>query len=691
VGSKLIIVESPAKAKTIQNFLGEEFKVVATKGHIRDLPEKRFGIKIEGEKFIPQYQITKNHKDIVKELKKIAKNAEQIYIATDEDREGEAIGYHVTQLLGKDIDEVERIVFHEITPSAIKKALENPRKIDLNRVNAQQTRRLLDRIVGYKLSPLLAKKIQRGLSAGRVQSATLKLVVDREREIQNFVPKPYYTIEGIFKGSEGKLVKWRGKTLEKFSIGSREEAEEILSQLKDKTFHLTNIQEKTTITKAPPPFMTSTLQQVASSELGFSPRKTMEIAQRLYEGVETPIGKVGLITYMRTDSLHLAPEAREEAVKFIEEKFGKEYAEPKEFKTKSKTAQEAHEAIRPTHIELTPESLKKYLSRDDLKLYQLIFNRFIASQMKGAQYQTTKLFLEGGDGVFKIAGRKLTFPGFYKIYGEPSPDIPLPPIEKGEEVKPEKLEWKEHFTKPPERYTEAMLIKKMEELGIGRPSTYAPTITLLKKRGYIDLLKKKIHPTENAFKVIELLEKHFPNIVDSHFTANMEEMLDRIASGQEEWQKVLKEFYFPFVEQIKQKEKEIPSQKVQIPIGEKCPLCGGELLLRKGRFGEFIGCSNFPKCRYTRPKESKPKEPKKIEGVHCPDCGGDIVVRRGRSGEFYGCSNYPNCHFTTSHLPIAKCPSCGHLAVKKESKKGEITQCLQCKEVFSSEKGEIEK
>jgi DNA topoisomerase-1 len=675
VGKKLIVVESPAKAKTIQNFLGEEFQVIATKGHIRDLPEKRFGIKIENGHFYPQYQITKNHREIVKQLREAAKGAEKIYIATDEDREGEAIGFHILEVLGKRPEEVDRIVFHEITPKAIERALANPRKLDLNRVDAQQARRLLDRIVGYKLSPLLAKKIKKGLSAGRVQSATLKLVVDREREIQQFKPRPYYTIEGKFKGVEGKLVKWGGKELEKFSIGSEEEARAIVERLKGLSYRVGREERREQVVKAPPPFMTSTLQQTASTELRFSPRRTMELAQRLYEGVPTPIGEVGVITYMRTDSLHIAPEAREEAAQFIRERFGEEYLEPKEFKVKGKRAQEAHEAIRPTHIELTPEELKGYLGEEEWKLYDLIFRRFIASQMKGARFASHSIYIDSDrEGAqFKLHGRKLLFDGFYKIYGKPAEELELPPFQVGESVPIEEVKYTQHFTKPPDRYTEAGLIKKMEELGIGRPSTYAPTITLLKRRGYINLKKRAIHPTEEAFKVIGLLEEHFPEIVDSKFTANMEEMLDQIATGREDWQEVLRDFYFPFEEQLKRKEKEIPSQKVEIPTGERCPECGGELIIRDGKYGKFIGCSNFPACRYRRSLHRK--EVKKLEGVKCPKCGGELVVRHSKKGEFLGCSNYPKCRFIAPFSVVEEsCDSCGGELVTRE---GEV-KCLRC-------------
>ena len=719
MAKNLIIVESPAKAKTIKNFLGKDFEVVASKGHIRDLPKSSFGIKIENNEFIPQYRITKDHQQVAKELKEKAKKAKTIYIATDEDREGEAIGYHIAYVLGKNPKELPRIVFHEITKKAIKEALENPRELDLNRVNAQQARRLLDRIVGYKLSPLLAKKIQKGLSAGRVQSAALKLVVDREREIQEFKPQEYWSIEGIFKNKEGELIQYNNKKLEKFDIKTKEEAEKIVNELKPLDYKVSKIEKKITSVKSPAPFMTSTLQQAASSELGFSPKKTMQIAQKLYEGVKTPVGETGIITYMRTDSLNIAKEAQEAALEIIKQSIGEEYAEPKTYKTKSSSAQEAHEAIRPVDVRLTPNDLKNYLTKDELKLYTLIYNRFLASQMKDAKYEIQNIYLTNEKGEFKISGRKLIFDGFYKVYGKPSADDLLPGFNEGEVLKPEEIKATQHFTKPPERFTEASLIKKLESLGIGRPSTYAPTITLLQNRDYVEVKEKKLYPTPIAFTVIETLEKHFPEIVDANFTANMEEMLDEIASAKKDWQEVLREFYNPFIELVQKKEKEIPSQKIAKPIGELCPECGKELVIRKGRFGEFIACTGYPKCKYTRPleevekksgikcekcgaemvikkgkkgeflacsnypecKNTKPLNPPEIlEDVKCPECGGDIIKRNSRRGEFYGCSNYPKCNFISKYRPVnKKCPECGYLMAKRTYRGKEIYECIKCK------------
>lgn len=719
MAKNLIIVESPAKARTIKNFLGKDYEVIASKGHIRDLPKTSFGIKIEDDKFIPQYRVTKDHQQIAKELKEKAKKADTIYIATDEDREGEAIGFHIAHVIGKNPDELPRIVFHEITKSAIKKALENPRQLDINRVNAQQARRLLDRIVGYKLSPLLNKKIQKGLSAGRVQSAALKLVVDREREIKEFKPKEYWTIEGIFKNKEGNLIKYNGKKIEKFDIKTKEEAEKIVDELKPLEYVVSKIEKKITTSKSPAPFMTSTLQQVASSELGFSPRKTMQIAQKLYEGVKTPVGETGIITYMRTDSLNIAKEAQDAAIKFIKENIGEEYAEPKTYTTKNQTAQEAHEAIRPVDVRLTPEDLKNYLTKDELKLYRLIYNRFLASQMKDAKFETQNIYISNEKGEFKISGKRLIFDGYYKVYGKPSADTLLPEFKENEKLKLDNIKATQHFTKPPERFTEASLIKKLESLGIGRPSTYAPTITLLQNRNYVEVKEKKLHPTEIAFTVIEILEKHFPNIVDANFTANMEEMLDNIASGSKNWQEMLKEFYYPFMELIQKGEKEIPSQKISKPIGELCPECGAPLVIRKGRFGEFIACSSYPKCKYTRAIEEKEQKvdvkcdkcgadmvikrgkrgeflacsnypeckntkplnpPEVLEDVKCIECGGDIIKRKGPRGEFFGCSNYPECKFISKYRPVnKKCSECGYLMAKRTYRGKEVYECIKCK------------
>ena len=734
----LIIVESPAKAKTIKKFLGEDYDVVASKGHIRDLPQKKFGIKIKDKSFEPEYEISADHDQIVKRIKTLAKKADQIYLATDEDREGEAIAYHIAASIGKQAEDLPRIVFHEITKSAISNALSSPRKLNIASVNAQQARRLLDRIVGYKLSPLLHLKIQRGLSAGRVQSAALKIVVDREREILNFKPVEFHSIDAVFKKDlEAELVEFRGEKMEKLSIKNAAQASEIISELQKDKFSVESIESKSRKTNPYPPFMTSTLQQAASTALGFNPRKTMSLAQSLYEGVNTKNG--GAITYMRTDSLNIAKEAIAAARELIEGRFGEKYLpkSPNLYATKSKGAQEAHEAIRPTDLKLTPELAQKILPRDEYRLYALIYNRFVASQMSPSVSQIQTIIVRGEAGAFKISGRKVEFDGFYKAYGDLDKDKILPSLSAGDAMSLQSLSSQQHFTEPPARYSEASLIKKLESLGIGRPSTYAPTISLLTARNYVNIEQKHLVPSEIAFKITEMLEQNFKNIVDSEFTSKMEEKLDDIAENKADWQQILADFYYPFMDEIAKGKTSIASQKLAEKIGEACPNCGGELLKRQGRFGEFIACSNYPKCKYSRnadasaegaseekaapevldekcpqcgknlikrkgrygefiacegyPKckysrkiegTAKEKKPLLSTGVKCPSCGtGEIVERFSRRGKFYGCTNYPKCGFVSNYAPIARaCPQCGNsYMLRKELKKGNFAECPQCK------------
>ena len=734
----LIIVESPAKAKTIKKFLGDDYDVVASKGHIRDLPQKKFGIKIKDKSFEPEYEISADHDQIVKQIKTLTKKADQIYLATDEDREGEAIAYHIAASIGKQAQDLPRIVFHEITKSAISNALSSPRKLNIASVNAQQARRLLDRIVGYKLSPLLNLKIQRGLSAGRVQSAALKIVVDREREILNFKPVEFHSIDAVFKKDlEAELVEFRGKKMEKLSVKSAAQASEIVLTLQKDRFSVESIESKSRKTNPYPPFMTSTLQQAASTALGFNPRKTMSLAQGLYEGVNTKNG--GAITYMRTDSLNIAKEAIAAARELIEQRFGEKYL-PKSanlYATKSKGAQEAHEAIRPTDLKLTPELAQKILPRDEYRLYALIYNRFVASQMSPSVSQIQTIIVRGEEGAFKISGRKVEFDGFYKAYGDLDKDKILPSLSAGDAMSLQSLSSQQHFTEPPARYSEASLIKKLESLGIGRPSTYAPTISLLTARNYVNIEQKHLVPSEIAFKITEMLEQNFKNIVDSEFTSKMEEKLDDIAENKADWQQILADFYYPFMDEIAKGKTSIASQKLAEKIGEVCPNCGGELLKRQGRFGEFIACSNYPKCKYSRNVDTsaegaseekaapevldekcpqcgknlikrkgrygefiacegypKCKYSRKIEGaakeekplistgVKCPSCGtGEIVERFSRRGKFYGCTNYPKCGFVSNYAPIARaCPQCGNsYMLRKELKKGNFAECPQCK------------
>ncbi len=685
----LIIVESPAKAKTIGNFLGKNYEVIASKGHIRDLPKTSFGIKIENDTFKPEYKITADHSTLVKELKAKANEASQIFLATDEDREGEAIAYHIAKALGKDANSLPRIVFHEITKSAIENALKNPRKLNIHSVDAQQARRLLDRIVGYKLSPLLAQKIQKGLSAGRVQSAALKIIVDREKEIKAFIPLKYFSIDMIFaKDLDSELVEFDGKKIEKLSITNEDRAKFILEECKKGGFKVKEIESKERKVLPPPPFMTSSLQQSASNNLGFSPKKTMMVAQKLYEGVSTHQGVMGVITYMRTDSLNLAKEALKAARSFIKENFGENYLPPKEkiYTSKAKGAQEAHEAIRPTNLSFTPQIAQKFLDKDELKLYTLIYNRFLACQMKEALWQIQNVFVENEKAVFKISGRKILFDGYYKVYGEKDKDKILPDFKSSQSLKIQNLELNSHFTEPPSRYSEAGLVKKLESLGIGRPSTYAPTISILTSRDYVRIEQKQLIPTEIAFNVTEILEKHFSYIVDSEFSAKLENTLDLVAEDKADWQEVLRGFYHPFMKKIEEGKINIKSQKTFTKIDELCPKCGGELAIRKGRYGEFIACLNFPKCKYSRKLENKDANsnalPKKNStGIKCPKCQtGELIERSSKRGKFYGCTAYPNCDFISKYKPSEElCEHCGEHLVTKELKKGTFLECLKCK------------
>lgn len=686
----LIIVESPAKAKTIGNFLGKDYEVIASKGHIRDLPKTSFGIKIEDENFKPEYRISNDHSSLVKELKEKAKKAKTIYLATDEDREGEAIAYHIAKAINKDENSLPRIVFHEITKSAIENALKNPRSLNVNSVNAQQTRRLLDRIVGYKLSPLLNQKIQKGLSAGRVQSAALKIIVDREREIKAFTPLKYFSIDMIFeKDLQAELVEFQNQKIEKLSLTNEDRAKLIFEACKNANFKIKDIESKDRKIAPQAPFMTSTLQQSASNRLGFNPKKTMMIAQKLYEGVKTHQGIMGVITYMRTDSLNIAKEALEEVRKLIKNDFGKEYLPSKAniYTTKSKGAQEAHEAIRPTNLSFTPKLASEFLEKDEARLYTLIYNRFLASQMNPAISQTQNVYAKSNEASFKISGRKILFDGHYKVYGDMDKDKILPNLKLEDILNIQNIELNSHFTEPPSRYSEAGLVKKLENLGIGRPSTYAPTISLLSAREYVRIDKKQIIPNEIAFVVTEVLEQNFSDIVDSDFTSKMEDKLDIIAEGKMDWQEVLREFYFPFMRKIDEGKKNIKSQKTFTKLDETCPDCGGELAIRKGRYGEFIACLNFPKCKYSRnlkqETQNEEKSEKKLNtiGVKCPSCQeGEIVERFSKRGKFYGCSAYPKCNYISKYKPSEeKCSKCGETLIIKELKKGTFLECLKCK------------
>ncbi|PUD87248.1 type I DNA topoisomerase [Helicobacter pylori] len=730
----LIIVESPAKAKTIKNFLDKNYEVIASKGHVRDLSKFALGIKIDETGFTPNYVVDKDHKELVKQIIELSKKASITYIATDEDREGEAIGYHVACLIGGKLESYPRIVFHEITQNAILNALKTPRKIDMSKVNAQQARRFLDRIVGFKLSSLIASKITKGLSAGRVQSAALKLVIDKEREIKAFKPLTYFTLDALFESHlEAQLISYKGNKLKAQELIDEKKAQEIKDELEKESYAISSIIKKSKKSPTPPPFMTSTLQQSASSLLGFSPTKTMSIAQKLYEGVATPQGVMGVITYMRTDSLNIAKEALEEARNKILKDYGKDYLPPKAkvYSSKNKNAQEAHEAIRPTSIILEPNALKDYLKPEELKLYTLIYKRFLASQMQDALFESQSVVVACEKGEFKASGRKLLFDGYYKILGNDDKDKLLPNLKENDPIKLEKLESNAHVTEPPARYSEASLIKVLESLGIGRPSTYAPTISLLQNRDYIKVEKKQISALESAFKVIEILEKHFEEIVDSKFSASLEEELDNIAQNKADYQQVLKDFYYPFMDKIEAGKKNIISQKVHEKTGQSCPKCGGELVKKNSRYGEFIACNNYPKCKYikqtenahdgakqelcekcggemvqkfsrngaflacnnypecknTKSLKNTPNAKETIEGVKCPECGGDIALKRSRKGSFYGCNNYPKCNFLSNHKPINKrCEKCHYLMSERIYRKKKVHECIKCKErVFLEE------
>ncbi|GAA7348723.1 type I DNA topoisomerase [Helicobacter pylori] len=730
----LIIVESPAKAKTIKNFLDKNYEVIASKGHVRDLSKFALGIKIDETGFTPNYVVDKDHKELVKQIIELSKKASTTYIATDEDREGEAIGYHVACLIGGKLESYPRIVFHEITQNAILNALKTPRQIDMSKVNAQQARRFLDRIVGFKLSSLIASKITKGLSAGRVQSAALKLVIDREREIRAFKPLTYFTLDAYFEPHlEAQLISYKGNKLKAQELIDGKKAQEIKNELEKESYTISSIIKKSKKSPTPPPFMTSTLQQSASSLLGFSPTKTMSIAQKLYEGVATPQGVMGVITYMRTDSLNIAKEALEEARNKILKDYGKDYLPPKAkvYSSKNKNAQEAHEAIRPTSIVLEPNALKDYLKPEELKLYTLVYKRFLASQMQDALFESQSVVVACEKGEFKASGRKLLFDGYYKILGNDDKDKLLPNLKENDPIKLEKLESNTHVTEPPARYSEASLIKVLESLGIGRPSTYAPTISLLQNRDYIKVEKKQISALESAFKVMEILEKHFEEIVDSKFSASLEEELDNIAQNKADYQQVLKDFYYPFMDKIEAGKKNIISQKVHEKTGQSCPKCGGELVKKNSRYGEFIACNNYPKCKYVKQAENTndgakqescekcggemvqkfsrngaflacnnypeckntkslkntPNANEIIEGVKCPECGGDIALKKSRKGSFYGCNNYPKCRFLSNHKPINKrCEKCHYLMSERIYRKKKAHECIQCKErVFLEE------
>ncbi|MFA4954155.1 MAG: type I DNA topoisomerase [Patescibacteria group bacterium] len=687
---KLVIVESPTKAKTISRFLGKDFTVLASYGHIRDLPKSKLGVDTE-HNFEPSYIIPPDHKSKVKEIQQAAKKAKQILLATDEDREGEAIAWHLAQILEADPEKMGRITFHEITEAAIKDALKNPRALDLNLINAQQARRILDRLVGYELSPFLWRKIRRGLSAGRVQSVAVRLIVEREREVKAFNPEEYWSVEGEFSASgaketfEGKLHSLDGKTLDKMALKTKEQTDEILQELEGKPFSVSAVESKERKTTPPAPFTTSTLQQEANKRLGFSAKQTMSLAQRLYEGIELGSGPVGLITYMRTDSVAMSDKFLTEAADFVTATYGEEYklAEPRRFKTKSKGAQEAHEAIRPADPKLIPEDIEKHLEPQEFKLYRLIWQRALATQMKDALILGTSADLTSGRAIFRSTGQQVVFDGYLKLYPDQDKDKYLPKLEKGSAVSALKIEGKQHFTEPPPRYTDASLVKALEEAGIGRPSTYAPTISTIVERDYVERdEKKRLLPTQIGFEVTDLLIKHFPDIVDYDFTSRMEASLDRIADGEMEWRPLLEAFYGPFHMTLQKKEAEMEKEEQALAEGVVCEKCGSPMTVKRGRFGKFLACTNYPECKGTKPLpgEQKKAEPEPTDEI-CEACGAPMVKKIGRYGPFLSCSRYPDCKTIKSiEVPVRDengnpitCPKCKQgTTIERMSKKKKV-------------------
>ena len=669
----LVIVESPSKAKTIGKYLGSTYKVIASVGHVRDLPKSKMGINIEND-FEPEYIQIRGKGELIKELKKEAQEASKVYLATDPDREGEAISWHLCHILGLDPKEPVRVTFNEITKDTVKAAIKQPRPIDLSLVDAQQARRVLDRLVGYEISPILWRKVRKGLSAGRVQSATLKIICDREREIEAFVPKEYWNITVDFENEKpfsGKVTEYKG---EKLNLSSEEETKKAVNDLEQGTYKVSSVTNKERIAKAFAPFTTSSMQQDASNKLGFTTKKTMSVAQKLYEGINVPgRGTMGLITYMRTDSVRISDEARKACYAYITENIGKEYTAYNVYQNKKKDIQDAHEAIRPANVFVDPEEIRD-VDKDLYRLYKLVWERFVASQMAPARFDTTQVNIENGDYTLKAYGSIRTFQGYQKIYAsgrDEDKDKALPPLKEGDVLTAKEVNTEQKFTEPPQRFTEASLVREMEEKNIGRPSTYAPTISNLMDRDYVERppRTKIIKPTELGFTVTGFMENHFKDIVDLNFTSEMEDRLDGVESSSTDWKQILRDFYGPFkkeldeasnVERIKQKEVPAVDDDGNEVICEKC---GKPMLIKTGRFGQFMACSGFPECRNTKPII-------KNVGVKCPECGGDIVQKRGKSGKlFYGCSNYPKCNVSFWDKPVnRKCPVCGKLLVEKHKK-----------------------
>ena len=662
----LVIVESPSKAKTIGKYLGSRYNVIASVGHVRDLPKSKLGIDID-DNFEPQYISIRGKGDLIKSLKKEASKASKVYLATDPDREGEAISWHLAFLLGLDPEEACRIEFNEITKDTIKEAIKHPRKINMGLVDAQQARRVLDRLVGYQISPLLWRKVRKGLSAGRVQSAALKIICDREREIEKFEPKEFWNITAEFKKGkkfQAKLAEANGK---KIIVENKAQNDNIIKELNSGEFIVSDVKEKIRMQKPYPPFTTSSLQQDAGNKLNFNAKKTMMIAQQLYEGVDVKgRGTTGLITYLRTDSVRVSDAAKQVAKELIVSKFGAEYSANNVFSNKKKDIQDAHEAIRPAIIELEPELIKDSLTADQFKLYKLIWNRFMASQMSQSKSNSMQVSIANGIYGFKANGSELLFDGFRRLYNTADDEGArlLPSLEKDEKLKAESLKGEQSFTQPPARYTEASLVKELEDKDIGRPSTYAPIVSTLTERKYVGREKKALKPTELGFLVNDLMEEYFKDIVDAGFTANMENRLDDVEVGSQKWKDLISEFYGPFKKELDVADRAIEKIVVEdVPTGELCELCGKPMVIKAGRFGDFIACSGYPECKNTKPII-------KTIGVKCPNCGKDIVARKSKRGRiFYGCSGYPECKTVFWNKPTDKrCPECNGILLEKKTK-----------------------
>lgn len=698
MAKKLVVVESPAKAKTIKKYLGRGYTVEASMGHIRDLPKSQLGVNVE-DNFEPKYITIRGKGELLAKLRKAAKTSDKVYLATDPDREGEAISWHLSHLLGIKENEPCRIEFNEITKDAVKNAIKNPRPINQNLVDAQQARRILDRLVGYKISPLLWRKVRKGLSAGRVQSVASKIICEREREIEAFKPDEYWNLKGIFISSKNKQsfeAQLHSKGKKKIDLKSKQEVDQVLAAIKGEDYTVTKVQKGSRKRSAPPPFTTSTMQQEASRKLGFTTKKTMMLAQQLYEGVDVKgEGSVGLITYMRTDSTRVSDQALAEVRTIIQEKFGKDYVPSNAniFRSK-KGSQDAHEAIRPTSVRYSPKDLQSSLKRDQLRLYTLIYNRFMASQMKPALYETLTVNISAGEYIFRASGSRKVFPGYTALYmegndeGKEEKDIMLPDLEEGEKLELKEYKSEQKFTQPPARYTEASLVRALEDMGIGRPSTYAPTISTIISRGYVVRDARILYPTDLGFIVNDLMDKYFPKIMEYKFTAAMEEKLDKIEEGEVNWRDLLNEFYPSFADYLSHAEQDIG--KIEIKDEESdvvCEKCGANMVIKTGRYGKFLACPNFPKCRNTKPIVEEINIP-------CPKCSAQIVVRKSKRGrKFYGCSNYPECDFVSWDMPIKDpCPKCGALMTEKSSRaNGKTVQCTNKECGYTKEKKDDDK